>query len=312
MEVRLPEFSVAVDLEVLVRSIPKQEAPSQNLERGEKQMSHPDPFLNLLKSISFIPLRLPRADVQPLQLFGIDGKDLSMLGQLSDAMKAGSTSVMPPIQSDIQTANQIQGTRSATVKLSIGLNLLGGIIGALTGQNLDVSAAYQRASSLTFEFGDVTVSTVSIILLDKFLNLSDIDPSARQIQDLMIAGNAGVTTAVARAKKYIVTAQDDHGVDINVDVPVIQNVAGGKLGISTTGNNNTKVVYDGATPITFGVQALRLGFDESGKITGFTQVAPGSGAVRGLEPAATGAPNLLQLQTTFAEVSVVSAKAAAR
>jgi hypothetical protein len=196
------------------------------------------------------------------------------------------------------------------VKLSIGLNLLGGIIGALTGQNLDVSAAYQRASTLTFEFGDVTVSTVSIILLDKFLNTSDIDPTAKQIQDLMIQGNASVTTAVARTKKYIVTAQDDHGVDISANVPVIQNVAGGKLGISTAGSNNTKVVYEGSTPLTFGVQAIHLGFDESGRITGFSQIPAGEGAVRGLEPAATGVPNLVKLQTTFVDISAAGAKAA--
>lgn len=272
-------------------------------------MSHPDPFLNLLKSISYIPLRLPRADVQPLQLLGIDGKDLTVLGQLSDAMRPGPTALLPPVQNDIQTASQIEGTRSAKVKLSIGLNLLGGIIGALTGQNLDVSAAYQHASTLTFEFDDVTVNNVSVILLDKYLNSSDIDPLAKQIQDLMIAGDAGVTTAVACSKKFVVTAQDSNGADINVDVPVIQNVASGKLGVSTTGANNTKVVYQGNTAITFGLQALRLGFDENGKITGFTQVASGSGAVRGLEPAATGAPNLLQLQTTFAEVTAVRAKA---
>src|SRR5215469_17007342 len=120
-------------------------------------MSHPDPFLNLLKDISYLPLRLPRTDVQPVQLIGIDGKELTVLGQVADAMKAGPTAVMPPVQNDIQTANQIQGTRSATVKLGIGLNLLGGIINALTGQNLDVSAAYQRASTITFEFDDVTV-----------------------------------------------------------------------------------------------------------------------------------------------------------
>src|SRR6516162_7404622 len=260
-------------------------------------MSHPDPFLNFLRDISFIPLRLPRADVQPLQLIGIDGKDLSVLGQLSDAMKAGPAAVLPPVASNIATANQIQGTRSSAVKLSIGLNILSGIIGALTGQHLDVSAAYKNASTLIFEFGDVTVSSVSIILLDKFLNSSDIDPTAKQIQDLMIAGDAGVTVAVARAKKYIVSAQNDHGADINVDVPVIQNVAGGKLGVSTTGSNNTKVVYEGSAAITFGVQALRLSFDENGKITGFTPVAGGSGAVRGLEPAAAGTPNLLKLQT---------------
>jgi hypothetical protein len=276
-------------------------------------MSHPDPFLNLLKSISYLPLRLPRADVQPLQLLGIEGKDLTVLGQLSDIMttSSGAPAASPPaIQNDIQTANQIQGTRTATVKLSIGLNLLSGIISALTGQNLDVSAAYQRASTLTFEFDNVTVNNVSIILLDKFLNSADIDPAAKQVQDLMIAGNAAVTTAVACTKKYVVSAQDNSGTDINVDVPVIKQVVGGKLGISTSGENNTKVAYEGTAPITFGVQAIRLGFDTNGKIIGFKSIETGSGALRGLEPAAMGTPDLVALQTTFADVTVIQAKAA--
>jgi hypothetical protein len=265
-------------------------------------MSRPDPFLNLLKGIGFLPLRLPRADVQPLQLVSINGKSLSLLGLLTDVMRVGPGATLPSIQNDIQTANQIQGTRSSTVKLSIGLNILGNIIGALTGQTLDVSAAYQNASTLTFEFGDVTVSTASIILLDKFLNLSDIDPTAKQIQDLMIAGDAGVTTAVARTNKYIVSAQDSNGVDISANFPVIQKVASGKFSVATTGTNNNKVVYEGAAPITFGVQAIRLGFSDLGHITGFTSVAPGQGAVLGTEPAASGIPNLVSIQTTFAEV----------
>ena len=64
----------------------------------------------------------------------------------------------------------------------------------------------------------------------------------------MLAGNAGVTTAVARTKKYMVSAQNDHGVDVTVDVPVIQGIAGGKLAVSTAGSKNEKVVFDGPNP----------------------------------------------------------------
>ena len=177
-------------------------------------MSRPDPFLNLLKDFGYLPLRLPRADVQPLQLLNVSSKDFSLLGDLADAVGAGDGAKLPEIKTDIPTAGQIQGTRSSTVKLSLGLNLLGNILGALTGNNLDVSAAFKNATTLTFEFADVTVSNVSIIQLDKFLNLAKIDSVAKQIQDLMLAGNAGVTTAVARTKKYLISAQNDHGVDI--------------------------------------------------------------------------------------------------
>ena len=162
-------------------------------------MSRPDPFLNLLKDIGFLPLRLPRADVQPLQLLNLEGKKFSLLGDLDQAMNSGAAK-LPSITKNIATAGQIQGTRSSTVKASLGLDILGNILAALTGTKLYVSAAFQNASTLTFEFGDVTVSTVSIILLDKYLNVATIDPTAKQIKQLMQAGNAAVTTAVARAR----------------------------------------------------------------------------------------------------------------
>jgi hypothetical protein len=265
-------------------------------------MSRPDPFLNLLKDFGYLPMRLPRADVLPLQLLDVSSKEFSLLGELGDAVGTGDGAVLPPIKTDIPTAGQIQGTRSSTVKLSIGLNILGNILGALTGNNLDVSAAYKDASTLTFEFADVKVSNVSIILLDKFLNLAKIDSVARQIQDLMLGGNAGVVTAVARTNKYIVTAQNDHGVDVNVDVPVIQGIAGGKLGVSTAGSKNEKVVFDGPVPVTFGVQAIRLSFVD-GHISAIDPFAAGSGAVRGLEMTGEGAPNLVTVEGMFVDIA---------
>jgi hypothetical protein len=182
--------------------------------------------------------------VQPLQLLNLDGKKFSLLGDLDEAMNSGAAK-LPAIKKDIATAGQIQGTRSSTVKASLGLDILGNILGALTGTKLDVSAGFQNASTLTFEFGDVTVSTVSIILLDKYLNVATIDPTAKQIKQLMQAGNAAVTTAVARSKKYIVSAQNDKGNDIKADVPVIKGIASGNVSVSTTGRKNQKVVFEG-------------------------------------------------------------------
>jgi hypothetical protein len=268
-------------------------------------MSRPDPILDLLKGIGFLPLRLPRADVQPLQLLNLDGKQFSLLGDLDEAMNAG-TAKLPPVKKDIATAGQIQGTRSSTVKASLGLDILGNILGALTGTKLDVSAGFQNASTLTFEFGDVTVTTVSIILLDKYLNLATIDATAKQIKQLMQAGKVGVTTAVARSKKYIVSAQNDHGADIKADVPVIKGIASGNLSVSTTGGKTQKVVFEGPDAITFGVQAAQLRFDESGVITALDQIAAGSG-VLGMaakpQTKAQGKPLLVTSKSRFVEIA---------
>jgi hypothetical protein len=268
-------------------------------------MSRPDPFLNLLKGIGFLPLRLPRADVQPLQLLNVDGKTFSLLGDLDEAMTAGSAK-LPPIKKDIATAGQIQGTRSSTVKASLGLDILGNILGALTGSKLDVSAGFQNATTLTFEFGDVTVSTVSVILLDKYLNVATIDATAKEIKQLMQAGKVGVTTAVARSKKYIVSAQNDKGNDIKADVPVIKGIASGNVSVSTTGGKNQKVVFEGPDAVTFGVQAAQLRFDKSGIISALDQIPAGS-AVLGMaaKPQAKGQgkPRLVTSRSRFIEIA---------
>ncbi|HVP54334.1 MAG TPA: hypothetical protein VMU45_05000 [Candidatus Eisenbacteria bacterium] len=268
-------------------------------------MSRPDPLLNLLKDIGFLPLRLPRADVQPLQLLNLDGKKFSLLGDLDEAMNAG-TATLPPIKKDIATAGQIQGTRSSTVKASLGVDILGNILGALTGTKLDVSAAFQKAATLTFEFGDVTVSTVSIIALDKFLNVATIDATAKQIKQMLQAGKVGVTTAVARSKKYIVSAQDDRGADIKADVPVIKGIASGNLSVSVTGGTKQKVVFEGPDALTFGVQAAQLRFDQTGAITALDQIAAGT-AVLGLkakpQAKAPGKPRLVSTRSRFVEIA---------
>lgn len=268
-------------------------------------MSRPDPFLNLLQGIGYLPLRLPREDVAPLQLLSLAGKKFGLLGDLNDAMNAG-TAKLPAIKKDIGTAGQIEGTRSSTVKLSLGLDILGNILGALAGTKLDVSAGFQDASTLTFEFADVTVSCVSIILLDKYLNLATIDATAKQIEQLMQSGKVGVTTAVARTKKYIVSAQDDTGTDIKADVPVIKGIASGSLGVSTTGKGSQKIVFEGPKAVTFGVQAAKLRFDKAGKISSLDQMAAGSGSVLGMRAKPqTGSqpkPNLVKVQSRFIEI----------
>lgn len=176
----------------------------------------------------------------------------------------------------------------------------------MTGTKLDVSAGFQNASTLTFEFGNVTVSTVSLILLDKYLNIATVDPTAKQIKQLMQAGKAAVTTAVARSKKYIVSAQNDKGNDIKADVPVIKGIASGNLSVSTTGSKNQKVVFEGPDAVTFGLQAALLRFDKSGVITALDQVASGS-AVFGLaaKPKAQtpGKPQLVTSKSRFIEIA---------
>jgi hypothetical protein len=147
-------------------------------------MARPDSFLTLFKDIGFLPMRMPRADVKPLNMVEQDGKDLNLLGELTNAMISPPTVTAPPVISDIQAAQEVQGQKSSNVKFSIGITILGNILKAITAQDFGITAAFHNTATVTFEFADVKVDKVDIILLDQFLNQSDINERFRNVPEL--------------------------------------------------------------------------------------------------------------------------------
>jgi hypothetical protein len=229
-------------------------------------------------------------------------KDLNLVGELTSAMVAPAGVTTPPIINDIQSAAKIQGTKSSPVKVSIGVTILGNILQALTGQNLGISAAFQRASTFRFEFADITIDKVDVILLDRYLNQSDLNPNLRQIHDSLIDGQMGVITATAKTKKYLVSAQKNDGSEVGLDVPVIQGIAGGNLKVESSGSNNSQVSFEGTTPVAFGVQGVHISFSPDGKFTAFDPFEVGEGAVREqLKPKFLVAPAAFVNLTTAAD-----------
>ena len=273
-------------------------------------MSRPDPALMYLKDLGYLPVRLPRTDVVPLQLVARSGKDLDPLGHLADVMMPGSIP-LPAVLNDIQAAGGISGQRSARIKLSIGLTILGNIVQALTGKDLDFSAAYGRARTLRFEFTGVSVAKIDVVRLDQFLNRAGINPDCKHVEEMMIDDEVGVITATVSSRKFLVSAQDEADADVEVNVPVVQAVAGGNLKVEAAGAHQFGVSYEGVAPVIFGVQAVRLFFDENGHYTAFDPFKAGEGAVRAFGLAAASTPTLFTVDGAFTRIRSPRAHTAA-
>lgn len=274
-------------------------------------MARPDPAITYLKDLGYLPVRLPRSDVTPLQIASKNGKDLELLGSLADAMIAGSVP-LPPVVFDIQTAGTVNGQRSSRVKLSVGVNILNGILKALTGKSLDASAGYESADTLRFEFTGVTAGKIDIVRLDQFLNRAKIHPDCKHIEELMLDDEVGVITATISSKRFLVTAQDENSFDISLNVPVLQQIAGGELKVNVTNSDKTEIAYEGATPVVFGVQAIQLFFDENGHYTAFDPFNAGEVAVKAIGLPAAGNPKLFTVGGAFVRLAKAQTRAAAR
>jgi hypothetical protein len=242
-------------------------------------MGSSDPILKLLKDFAYAVVRLPRENVRPLLILEKQGNDLTVLGELTDLFGAGQASI-PAVGPDQQAAF-INGKRTRSLDINVGLNLLGGIIGAMTGSKLKLDAAYKKASNLTFEFEDVKVSEVSQLSLNKFLSGTKPDPTVGQgILKALEDDRLYVITSVIKSKKFKTEATQSNGTSVGVDIPVVKEMVGGAVQIKSEGTSDSKVTYEGQMPLVFGFQAARMEF-ERGTFKGLKQTKPEEAAVRG-------------------------------
>lgn len=234
-----------------------------------------DPILSLLKQFEYNVVRLPRTEIRPLQILEKQGNSLAVLGDLDDFFQAGNVP-LPEVSPDKQ-ATFMNGQKTKALKLSVGLSLLGGIIGAMTGTQVKLGVGYQKASSLVFEFDDVKVNDIKQIDLSKFLLAATAVPGifAKQLEN----DELYIINSIVKSKRFTVDAVGSSGNSVDVDVPIIQQVVGGSVGVKTEGTSKSKITYEGTIPLTFGIQALRMEF-KNGKLVQFKSVSADSTSLK--------------------------------
>lgn len=221
-----------------------------------------DPALSALKSKGYNVVQLPRVDLLPTQLL-VNRKDrLQRLGDLTSVFVANPNGPpVPPIKPD-QPGPNISGQKSNELDIGIGLNILGGLISALGGSTLGINAAYAQARSVQFEYSGTLTNSSEMALIDQFLAGSAINQYARAAIEMLNNDQVYVVTGTLKSNKINVTAKDSNKQSLGIQVPVIQNAIGGNVKVSASGEGNSVVTFEGAVPLVFGFQAVRLIFDQ--------------------------------------------------
>src|SRR5262249_52769234 len=152
-----------------------------------------DPTLDLLTAYGYNVVRLPKADIRPLQILVRRGRELDRLGELTTLLRVGTNVPVPPIEQDVPAAS-ISGQRTSDLKLGIGLSVLGNVLAAMGGSKLRLDVEYKQARTVAFEFPDVLEDKVEVAKLDQYLADADVDPFSRYVAELLEASELYVTT----------------------------------------------------------------------------------------------------------------------
>jgi len=251
-----------------------------------------NPYITFLKDGGYNLLRLPKSDFPPLMLLAREGeRDLNRMGHIKELLVGAET---PAVQTDVQAAG-ISGRHTNTLSLSLGLDLLGTILGAMGGGQVGLNTEFKNVQGLSFEFPSVLSDRVDVIALDKYLVKAQVTQDARYVSQLLNVDELYVVTDVIKSKKFTIGTSGNDSVSANVSVPAVQQIVGAKVKVSGESEQSARVSFEGDVPLVFGFQARRLIYD-GGSYLRVEPVPPGSRAAKSEDDILAGKlaePNML-------------------
>lgn len=160
--------------------------------------------------------------------------------------------------------------------LSIGgtINILSGLISALGGGTLGLKGGFERASTVTFRYGDVSAIDVSEGELDRYIQSGTSDPGS--VPGRYLRDHLYVASRILRSRSFEVSAKDANNQSIALDLPVISNAIGAKVETKWSQTSERTIAFAGDVDVTFAFQAFRI-LEKAGKMRIFPAAAGAGG-----------------------------------
>jgi len=236
-----------------------------------------NPLLVALKAVGYNAVRLPRADLRPLQVMTQAGRNLSRLGELSTVFIAGEGRLLPKVSADVPAA-AVTVRRTGDLRLGVGLSILGSVLQAMGGSQPGLDALYRQARTVELEFQDVLCDSAEVAELDQYLAAADVNPFSRHVAELLENDAVYATTATVKSRRLVVRARESSGRALDVNALAVQAAVGANIRVSRQDSAAQALAYEGTLPLVFGFQAVRL-FFRQGRYTAFRVLPPESGLV---------------------------------
>jgi hypothetical protein len=238
---------------------------------ANKTMFCIDTHVGALKKQGYSIFRLPREDVDPLQLVMRVGQRYERLGGLTSLLTSRTNGV-PEIARGARCA-AISGTVTRRIDAGLGLHMLDDIVGAMGATSASLDALFRGVNKLAFEFRDVLEDSIDITKLDQFLSSASIIRESRHIVTLLHSDEICIITATVKSNKILVVLADSAKSDLSAKVSASQDTIGPSVTIKV--EKGDTVSFTGEKPLVFGCKAIRL-FYENGEYTAFRPIEPGT------------------------------------
>jgi hypothetical protein len=214
-----------------------------------------DPTITFLNQFGYNVVKLPRTGIEPLHLVGRDDTK-QLLGPISSVWKSA---IPVPQPNPPRVAANVNGQRTDKIDLKFGIKILENALRAFGATVPTLGFALKDAKSVTFQFVNVTSTTVDPLDAGNYLAAGDLNTQNPVVEHYFGDGaEAFLIVDVLKSDSVSVTASDENGKDISLDVPAIQATVGANVTVGTTTSSNATLTFQGKEAVTFGFAALEI------------------------------------------------------
>lgn len=213
----------------------------------------------MLEAQGFLPVALPNSEIQPLQILQKSKGALKRLNDTLMSLFESSRVGAPPIRKNVVVPN-VNGTFVVKSDFNASLSFLTGLKDII-GMDLGAKFKYNDEDQLVFAFENPTLDEINTFgELHDFLYNSTLKGNdfAQQLLD----DEFYVITAVLKSTKFSVGIVNSPSISAGIDLPNIKDLIESELTYDHSTNEKRGMVYEGETPLVFGVQAARIFYDK--------------------------------------------------
>jgi hypothetical protein len=219
-----------------------------------------DPLLRMfLDTYKLNLLTIPRENAQVGDVYVDTPKGISTPGALQFLVT--SEFKMPKITKEKMT--NIAGTQTEVLEYKVGIKLLDGFFSALgaLGALDKVKAAYEhkRTGKLYFRFKEATRDSVDSLAFGDALVPCKLEERQPYVQP---ENSYYVTVGVVRSKSISISAKDSDSKAVSLDVGALTKAIGVEGGLKGGQSDEAELTYSGPTALAFGVELVKLSYDE--------------------------------------------------
>jgi hypothetical protein len=209
-----------------------------------------DPSITFLNKFGYNVIKLPRVGIEPMDIVGKDDTT-QWLGPLRSVW---ASTAPEPVPTAPHAVGAVNGQKTDALDISFGIQILANALAAFGASMPSLDMAYHQARKVQFAYTNVTSTAVAPFDAGNYLAAGTLKTDNPVVKHYFLEpeAEAYLIVDVLKSDSITVTATDEHGGEISVDVPSIQGVVGAKVSVKPSSAANSTITYTGPQPISFG------------------------------------------------------------